>query len=94
MLTESKRGKMRRKKGVSNLEIKEHILLPKHMKVSEKEKQEILAKYNITLKELPKIYQNDHGTRSLKLQPGDIVKIMRKSQTAGESAYYRVVTNE
>jgi DNA-directed RNA polymerase subunit H len=85
---------MRRRKGVSNLEIKEHALVPKHAKVSEKEKKELLERYNVTAKELPKIYKNDAALKSLNVDTGDVVKIARKSPTAGESVYYRVVISD
>jgi len=85
---------MRRRKGVVSLEIKEHILLPKHSKVSEKEKKELLEKYNITIKELPKIYNNDAAIKNTGFEAGDVIKIARKSPTAGQSMYYRVVVNE
>ena len=85
---------MRRRKGVVSLEIKEHILLPKHSKVSEKEKKELLEKYNITIKELPKIYNNDAAIKNMGFEAGDVIKIARKSPTAGQSMYYRVIVNE
>ena len=85
---------MRRKKGVSTVEIKDHVLVPKHSKLSEKDKKELLEKYNITPKELPKIYKTDPSIRSLSVEAGDVVKIVRKSPTAGESIYYRGVVSD
>ena len=38
---------------------KKHILIPRHIKLSEKEKKELLEKYNITLAELPRIMKKD-----------------------------------
>lgn len=70
-----------------------HILVPVHKKLSEKEKADILKKYNITLKELPKILVNDSALEGLDVKEGDVVKIIRKSHTAGESYYYRGVIN-
>ena len=70
-----------------------HILVPVHKKISEKEKAELLKKYNITLKELPKILINDSAISDLDAKEGDVIKITRKSHTAGEIAYYRGVTS-
>lgn len=70
-----------------------HVLVPEHIKVSEKEKEEILKKYNITIKELPKIEKDDPAIVHMNANSGDVIKIIRKSQTAGESIYYRVVAH-
>ena len=70
-----------------------HILVPKHVKVSEKEKEEVLKTYHITQKELPKIFVKDAAIAHLKLKEGDVVKIQRASPTAGDTVYYRSVIN-
>lgn len=74
--------------------IEEHVLVPKHSKLSDKDKKELLEKYQITLKELPKIMKKDPIVKELGVKPGDVVKIIRKSETAGESVFYRCVVNE
>lgn len=71
-----------------------HVLVPKHEKISEEQKQALLERYNITIKELPKIDINDPGIRHLDAQPGDIIKITRSSPTAGTTTFYRGVMNE
>ena len=71
----------------------EHVLVPKHTKLSEKDKKALLEKYTITLKEIPKILKSDPAIAHLGLQEGDVVKIFRKSHTSGESVYYRGVIN-
>lgn len=76
------------------IDISKHALLPKHAKASEKEKEELLKKYNSTEKEFPKILLNDSGIMHLDVKPGDIIKISRKSLTSGEHTFYRVVSNE
>lgn len=70
-----------------------HDLVPKHEKITDSEKNELLAKYHVTPLELPKIAKTDAGIRHLEAKPGDIIKVTRKSRTAGESTYYRVVVN-
>jgi len=73
--------------------IKNHILIPKHIKLSAKEKQALFEKYNITSTEFPKISKNDPAIFKLNVKEGDIIKIVRQSPTAGEAIFYRVVTN-
>ncbi len=70
---------------------KKHNLVPVHKKLSEKEKNEVLKKYNVTIKELPKILLSDPALESIEVKEGDIIKIMRKSSTAGDAVYYRGV---
>ena len=71
-----------------------HILVPEHIKLSDKEKMELLEQYHITLRELPKIKKEDPAIHHLELQEGDVVKIMRLSPTAGSSVFYRGVIDE
>jgi len=73
------------------IEIKEHVLIPKHTKLNDKEKKELLERYGISLKNLPKIKKNDPAILSLDAKPGDVIKIERKSLTAGKAIYYRSV---
>lgn len=72
----------------------QHDLVPKHEKISNEEKQALLEHYNITDKELPKITMDDPAIKHLQPQPGDVIKITRKSPTAGTTIYYRGVMNE
>ncbi len=74
-------------------DIKKHVLVPKHSKVSEKEKKEILEKYQISVFDLPFINKKDPAIEELEVEVGDIVKITRKSATAGEAVFYRCVVN-
>ena len=55
----------------------QHILQPKHSKLSEKEADEILKKLNVSKAQLPKIFLNDPGLPEGS-QVGDIIKIERK----------------
>ncbi|HIO32036.1 MAG TPA: DNA-directed RNA polymerase subunit H, partial [Candidatus Nitrosopelagicus sp.] len=43
------------------------------------------------LTELPLIFVTDPAIVGLGVKPGDMIKITRKSATAGESLYYRYV---
>ena len=73
--------------------IDKHSLIPKHAKLSEKDKKELFERYQINEQSLPKILKKDPAIASLSVKPGDIIKITRTSITAGESVFYRVVTN-
>jgi DNA-directed RNA polymerase subunit H len=74
-------------------DIKKHVLVPKHVKISEKDKKALLEKYKISSFDLPLIKKNDPAIEDLDAQPGDIIKIVRKSATAGEAVFYRCVVN-
>jgi DNA-directed RNA polymerase subunit H len=73
------------------MDITKHELVPKHAIINEKEREELLNKYGITLRQLPRILDTDPIVKILNGKQGDVVKIIRKSSTAGESVYYRVV---
>jgi DNA-directed RNA polymerase subunit H len=75
----------------SKFKVDKHILTPKHAKVSEKDKIQLFEKYHVASKEMPKILKTDASLRQFDAKPGDVVKIIRKSATAGESIFYRVV---
>jgi DNA-directed RNA polymerase subunit H (RpoH/RPB5) len=70
-----------------------HVLVPKHEICSEKEKNEILERYNVSLKQLPRISRKDPAISHLEAESGDVVKIIRKNQTSGSFTFYRVVSN-
>ena len=70
----------------------EHILIPEHRKLSKEEAEEILKKYNISKKQLPKILKKDKAIEHLDPKNGDIIEIKRESPTAGKSFFYRKVT--
>jgi DNA-directed RNA polymerase subunit H len=54
-----------------------------------KEAEEVLEKYHCKATDLPLIFANDPAIVGLGVKPGDMIKITRKSATAGESFYYR-----
>lgn len=75
------------------MDITKHHLIYPAAKLSDAEKQELLQKYNVTLKDLPKILKEDPTLTKLSIKIGDVIKIERPSKTAGLSHYYRVVIN-
>jgi len=78
----------------SEFDITQHILVPKHTILSDKEKEKLFQTYNISDKELPKILLTDPAIRHLKPKLGDVVRIDRISPTAGKAIFYRGVANE
>ena len=75
----------------TQLNILQHKLVPLHVILTEKERNEVLNKYKITPDQLPKIINTDPVAISIDAQPGQIVKIIRKSHTAKEAVAYRLV---
>ncbi len=69
----------------------DHEIVPDHRILNEEETINLLSKYNITKASLPKISKKDPCAKLLKAKPGDVIEITRKSPTAGEAKYYRVV---
>ncbi|HLD85444.1 MAG TPA: DNA-directed RNA polymerase subunit H [archaeon] len=67
-------------------------LVPKHEIMSESEIADLMQKFNIKLKHLPRIKKEDAVIKLLDGKHGDVVRITRRSHTAGESLYYRVVS--
>ena len=81
---------------MAELDIQFHTMVPEHTILSDEDKQSVLDQYKITIDNLPKILITDpaikhRGTEEKPLMPGDVVKIVRKSPTAGTAIAYRVV---
>jgi DNA-directed RNA polymerase subunit H len=74
--------------------IQNHILVPKHTKLSDKEEKTFLEKHKVEKNNLPKIMIDDPSIIHQGVKLGDIIKIERQSPTAGISYFYRVVSNE
>ena len=68
-----------------------HAYVPKHEIMTKKEAEQVLKEYNCNATELPLIFVTDPAIIGLGVKPGDMIKIIRKSATAGESFYYRYV---
>ncbi|MDD5651015.1 MAG: DNA-directed RNA polymerase subunit H [Candidatus Nanoarchaeia archaeon] len=72
-------------------DISQHELVPLHIKLTDEEKQKVLDELNISEKQLPAMNEKDVMVKKLNAKAGDVIKIIRKSATAGESIFYRVV---
>jgi len=75
------------------LDVSKHVLVPKHVKLNEKEKKELFEKYVADLRDLPRVYKDDPAIQDLEVKEGDVIKILRKSPTAGEAVFYRRVVS-
>ena len=69
----------------------DHVDVPKHEIMERKHAEGVLEKYHCKTTDLPLIFANDPAIIGLGVKPGDMIKITRKSATAGESLYYRYV---
>ena len=74
-----------------NFAVKDHVLVPKHEKVGDKEKAKLLAQYNIKVADLPSINVNDPAISHLDVRSKDVIKVTRPSRTAGTTVYFRRV---
>ena len=70
--------------------ITEHELVPKYILLSKEDKEILLKRYKIKENQLPKILVTDPVARFLGLKRGDVVKIIRNSETAGRYITYRI----
>ena len=71
-----------------------HELVPEHTILSKEEEKEVLDKFKIKPENLPKILINDPVVKAIGAKEGNILKIVRKSKTAGTSLYYRIVVKK
>jgi DNA-directed RNA polymerase subunit H len=72
-------------------DIFEHALVPMHEILGEKEKEQLLAQYKVHPYKMPQVKSTDPTVKAIGAKPGDILKIIRKSSTAGEHIAYRYV---
>ncbi len=71
--------------------ILEHEWVPEHEVLSPEEALKVLKELGVKPIQLPWIRASDPVARAIGARPGDIIRIKRKSPTAGEIIVYRYV---
>ena len=73
------------------INIVDHILVPKHIVLTQEEGQQVLEAYCAKKKDMPLILTTDPIARYYNMQPGEICKIIRSSTMTCETPFYRIV---
>jgi DNA-directed RNA polymerase subunit H len=77
------------------IDVLRHELVPKHVLLTKKETQDLLKKYQVSVIDLPQMFEKDPVAIAIGAKEGDIVKIIRESKTTVKSVnYYRYVKKE
>lgn len=73
------------------INITEHELVPQHILLTEDEKQDLFSRYKLQESQLMKMLITDPIARYYGFKRGQVIKIIRKSDTAGRYVTHRLV---
>ena len=76
---------------VTKFAIRDHEMVPEHILLTPEEGAGVLKDFGITAPKLPKIHISDPAAKEIGAKVGDIIKVVRKSTTARQSVFYRLV---
>jgi DNA-directed RNA polymerase subunit H len=76
---------------VTKFAVRDHDSVPEHILLTPEESQEVLNRYLIEASNLPKIHVTDPAAKEIGAKVGDVIKILRRSPTAKQSVFYRLV---
>lgn len=68
-----------------------HELVPIHELLSDEEARQLLSDLNVNPGQLPKILASDPAAMAVGAKNNQVVRVRRKSKTAGEAIAYRLV---
>ena len=69
----------------------DHEFVPKHEILTAEEREKLLTEYKVQPYQLPRIKASDPAVTSIGARSGDVVRVIRKSPTAGKYVAYRYV---
>ena len=72
------------------INVLKHRFQPKMRIISPEEKEQVMNKYSVNPSQMPKIFKSDACGKYLGIRKGDVVEIVRASETAGKSVSYRI----
>ena len=64
---------------------------PSALNYDKNNQQQILKQYGIVKEQLPKVRSSDPAVKVINGQPGQVVKVIRRSPTAGTATAYRLI---
>ena len=77
------------------IDVLRHQLVPRHYLLTKEQSQQLLEKFKITTNDLPQMDEKDPVAIAIGAKEGDIVKIVRDSDTTVKYVnYYRYVKKE